>query len=126
MIMKTSQTAKLGILGAIVSAIFGSGALLAISCCSGPIVFLALGLGWTGLAKFQALAPYRWIFFSLTAAFMGISFYKLYFSKNVCEASSECPTTKTLRYQRIALWLSLFIVITSLLFPIIYEKYLTR
>lgn len=124
--MKSGQAAKLGILGATVSALFGSGALLAISCCAGPLVFLGLGLGWAGLAKFQALAPYRWVFFGLTVVFLAISFHRLYFSEKACETSGECFTPKSLRYLRIALWVSLFIVLASLLFPILYENYLTR
>ena len=122
--MKSGQTVKLGILGAIVFALFGSGALLAISCCAGPIVFLGLGLGWAGLSKFETLAPYRWLFFGLTVLFLSAAFHKLYLFKNACEG--ECPAPRSLRYQRIALWLSFFIVVASLLFPILYESYLTR
>ena len=117
---------KAGILGAVTSAIFGSGILLAISCCAGPIIFLGIGLGWAGLAKFQALAPYRWIFFALTGIFLTIAFYKLYFSKTVCEVSADCSAGKSIRYQRIALWISVVIIISSLLFPFLYERYLTR
>lgn len=124
--MKSGRAVNVGMLGAIISAVFGSGALLAISCCAGPLVFLGLGLGWAGLAKFQALAPYRWVFFGLTGAFLAISFHKLYFSQKACEPSDECSTPRGLRNQRIALWVSLLIVVASLLFPILYERYLTR
>jgi mercuric ion transport protein len=123
--MKGQQAAKLGILGAIVSALFGSGALLAISCCAGPLVFLGLGLGWAGLAKFQSMAPYRWIFFALTGIFLTISFYKIYFPKKICEGD-ECPKPGSLRYQRIALWITFFMVVASLIFPVLYERYLAR
>lgn len=123
--MKNGHAAKLGILGAVVSAVFGSGALLAISCCAGPLVFLGVGLGWAGLAKFQVLAPYRWIFFGLAGIFLTISFYKLYVPKKGCDGS-QCPTPKSLRYQRIALWISTLIVVAGFLFPILYDKYLTR
>jgi len=126
--MKNSQShaAKVGILGALASAIFGSGILLAISCCAGPIVFLGIGLGWAGLTKFQALAPYRWIFFTLTGLFVSIAFYRLYFSKIACESSNDCTVEKSLRYQRIALWISVFMIVVALLFPMLYERYLTR
>jgi mercuric ion transport protein len=125
-VMKNGRTAKIGILGAMISAFLGSGALLAVSCCAGPIVFLALGLGWAGLARFQALAPYRWIFFGFTAVFMTIAFYRLYFPRKGCEASDACANSKSLRYQRIALWLSLFLILLMLIFPVLYERYLTR
>jgi mercuric ion transport protein len=126
--MKNSagHAAKIGIFGALLSSSLASGILLAILCCAGPIVFLGIGLGWAGLAKFQALAPYRWIFFSLTGIFLAIAFYKLYVSKPSCDASDNCLVPKSLRYQRIALWISVFIVIASLLFPILYEQYLVR
>jgi len=123
---KMKNAAKIGILGAIVSSLFGSGTLLAISCCAGPLVFLSLGLGWAGLAKFQFLSPYRWIFFGLTALFLTISFQRLYLSKNICQTSEDCASPRSIRYQRIAFWLTLGIVLAALLFPILYEKYLTR
>lgn len=121
-----NHAAKIGIAGAIASAILGSGILLAISCCAGPLVFLGLGLGWAGLAKFQALAPFRWVFFALTGIFLGAAFYQLYFSKTACKASGDCSLPKILRYQRIILWISVLIIVAALLFPILYERYLTR
>lgn len=121
-----NHVVKIGILGAIASAIFGSGILLAISCCAGPIVFLGIGLGWAGLTQFQALAPYRWIFFALTGIFLAIAFYKLYFSKPACVTSGDCTVSRPLRYQRIALWTSVLIIIASLLFPMLYEQYLLK
>lgn len=126
--MKNLQkhAATIGLFGAIISSSFASAILLAISCCAGPIVFLGIGLGWAGLAKFQALAPYRWMFFALTGIFLSIAFYKLYFSKASCKASDDCALPRSLRYQRILLWISIFIVVASLLFPILYERYLIR
>ena len=126
--MKNSsgRAAKVGIVGAVVSSSLASGILLSISCCAGPIVFLGMGLGWAGLSKFQALAPYRWIFFTLTGIFLAIAFYKLYYPKPVCAASNECSTPGALRYQRIALWISILIIVASLFFPMMYERYLMR
>ncbi len=121
-----NRMAKAGIVGAVASALFGSGIMLAISCCAGPLVFLGIGLGWAGLAKFQALAAYRWIFFSLCGVFLAISFYKLYFSKNACDISCAGLEQRNIRYQRIALWISVVVIVCSLLFPILYERYLTR
>jgi mercuric ion transport protein len=121
-----NHVAKVGILGAIASAIFGSGILLAISCCAGPIVFLGIGLGWAGLTRFQALAPYRWIFFALTGIFLTMAFYKLYFSKPACVTSGDCTVSRTLQYQRITLWTSVLIIVASLLFPVLSELYLLR
>lgn len=67
--------------GAIISA------ALASACCVGPLALGALGLGGVGFAI--GLEKYRPYFLAVTAIFLAVGFYQVYFRREVC-ADGSC------------------------------------
>lgn len=74
-------------------------AILASSCCIGPLVLAAIGV--SGASFFAPIAKYRPIFIGITFALIGVSYYFTYGRKRAC-----CPGESTKRRwgQEVPLW----------------------
>jgi hypothetical protein len=84
---KTRRGERIAKLGTIVSAI------LATSCCWGPLVLLGLGLlgvSTAGLARMMRLGleTYRPVFMVVTFAFLGLAFYFTYRPRRAAPAAA--------------------------------------
>ena len=98
---------KLSFAGIVVSA------LLAISCCIGPAVFLLTGASISFLGSLSFLAPYKPIFIAVGAIFLGIAFWTTFIKKRKC----VCPADhKKVRLAQIITVAGLLLFITSLFF----------
>lgn len=64
---------------------------VALLCCIGPTVLIALGLG--GLGASAAFEQYRPIFIGLAAVALGASFYFTYRKRKAACAEGSCKTT---------------------------------
>jgi mercuric ion transport protein len=123
--MKTADGKKLGVglAGAVLSAVATSGLFLAMSCCAGPIVFLALGLGFASISTFESFASYKWLMLSLTILFLLIASLQVYRQERAAKCESSCPSPRKVRPLALLIAVA-FIVIALLIFPFAYEKYL--
>lgn len=75
-------------------------AILASSCCIGPLVLAAIGVG--GASFFAPIAKFRPIFIGITFAFIGVSYYFTYGRKKAC-CPGESPKRR-LWTQEVPLW----------------------
>src|ERR1700674_3561894 len=75
-------------------------------CCVGPLVLLALGVSGAWISSLTALEPYRPIFIGLTLLFLAGAFHRLYLARRVCMPGSACANPRTLKRQRLALWIA--------------------
>lgn len=94
------------------------GALAMTSCCILPLVLVSLGVGGVWIAQLTALYAYKWITFSIAAAFIGWGFWKAYRPAE-CREGAACarPVNKTI--MRASLWFATFVVLVALIFPYI-------
>lgn len=90
------------------------GALLASSCCIGPLVLITLGVGGAWVGNLTALKQYQPIFVIVTVAFLGYGFWRIY--KKADDACDECscgnPTSE--RIVKTALWVATLLVVAAL------------
>lgn len=93
-------------------------AILASSCCIGPLVLAGLGIGSIG--AFSSLEKYRPIFMLVTFAFIGMAFYFTYRKKN---GEDACCKTRTNRIKKIALWVITVVAVGLMLFPYFYGSF---
>jgi mercuric ion transport protein len=102
-------------------------ALLASTCCIGPLVFAALGVGagatgfLAGTAGFlKVLPPYRPVFIGLTLLLIGVSFYLAYRrSKSaLCAPRGVCRSEAVSGVNRTVLW-----VLTGLALALVLAPY---
>lgn len=95
-----------------------SAAILASSCCLGPLILAGLGIGSIGI--FSSLEKYRHLFMIATFAFIGMAFYLAYRKK---ENTDDCCEIKRAQFRKIALWVISVITVCLLLFPYIYGAF---
>ncbi|MFA0757358.1 MAG: hypothetical protein YPKNTGVA_002891 [Candidatus Fervidibacter sp.] len=108
------RTERLSILASIGAMLAG---LLASACCWLPALLAAVGVGSAGLgAKF---APYRPFFAFGALALIGIAFAVTYRR----QPKEACCLTPTHKAQRFGLWVALVIVLVSLVFPKVMERF---
>lgn len=80
-------------------------ALAASSCCLGPVILAALGLGGAGL--FAGIAAYRPYMLAFTAVFLGVGFYLSYRKPKAVENDDcGCRALKARRMPRVFLWMA--------------------
>jgi mercuric ion transport protein len=99
------------------AAIGGVGAaLVASSCCIGPVVFSLGGAGAIG-ASAVALEPYRWWFIGLTIVLVGLAFYGAYrpLPAEQCAPGMCAPASR--RLARVMAWAAAGVSAVAIAFP---------
>jgi mercuric ion transport protein len=99
----SSRAKKFSIGGAILTALAAS------SCCIGPLVLAAMGVGGAGATA--ALGAYRPYFLGATAALLLAGFYLTYRKPRATAAECACERPRASRAGRIALWISTVAVV---------------
>lgn len=97
-----------------------SAAILASSCCLGPLILAGLGIGSIGI--FSSLEKYRPLFMIITFAFIGMAFYLAY-RKKKSEECCDINKVKMDRIKKVSLWVISVIAVCLLLFPYIYGAF---
>lgn len=94
------------------------GALAASSCCVLPLVLFSLGIGGAWLGNLTALAPYQWIFITITLVFLAAGFYLVYRRPSrECADGEACARPLPNRLVKMALWVATALVAAAMLFP---------
>lgn len=96
------------------------GALAASSCCVLPLVLFSLGISGAWLGNLTALAPYQWIFVTVTLVFLAAGFYLVYRRPTAeCADGEACAGPLPNRLVEIALWVATALVAAALMFPFV-------
>ncbi|MEE9267597.1 MAG: mercuric transporter MerT family protein [Gammaproteobacteria bacterium] len=95
------------------------GAVAMSLCCIVPLVLFSLGVTSAWIGGLSSLYPYRWIFFLVTAGFLGGGFYMVYRKPQAgaCDSGKTCATPLSDRVNKIALWTATFLSLAALAFP---------
>lgn len=88
-------------------------AFVASLCCTGPLVYVALGVGGAGLAStFEPLRP--WLL-GATAGLLGLGFYGVYGLGPRC---ADVDFERKRRRQKATLWVGTLVVLALATFPV--------
>ena len=91
------------------------GAVLASTCCIGPLLLLTLGVSGAWIGNLTALEPYQPYFIAATAVFLATGFWQVYIKpKKACKAGSYCASPASDRVVKTALWVATVLVILAL------------
>lgn len=81
-------------------------------CCTGPLLYVGLGIGGAGLAS--AMEPFRPWLLGLTAVLLGLGFYGVYGPGPRCvDEEGE----RTVRRRKAMLWIGTALVVVLATFP---------
>jgi mercuric ion transport protein len=90
------------------------GAILASSCCILPLVLVTLGVSGAWIGNLTVLEPYKPLFVALTAVFVGLGFWHVYFrAKPACADGSYCARPESSRLTKTALWIATVLIVLA-------------
>lgn len=87
------------------------GAVLASSCCIGPLVLVSFGVSGAWIGNLAALEPLKPYFIASTLVLLGLGFWQVYFRKKPeCAEGSYCARPQSSLITKTALWLAALLV----------------
>ncbi len=90
------------------------GAVLASSCCIGPLLLLSLGVSGAWIGNLTALAPYQPVFLVATFGFLAAGFWRVYRKPKVaCEEGSYCASPMSDMVLKVALWIATALALSA-------------
>ena len=91
------------------------GAVLASSCCIGPLVLLTLGVSGAWIGSLTALKAYQPVFVAVAIAFLAFGFWQVYGKSGQTKVEGTvCASTMADRVVKSALWLATGLVVLAL------------
>jgi len=95
----------------------GIAAILASTCCLGPLVLITLGFSGAWIGNLTVLEPYRPIFLGAALVALFFAWRRIYRSEAECKPGEICALPQTRRIYRIACWIVALLVLVALIFP---------
>lgn len=98
-------------------AIGGLAAILASTCCLGPLVLVALGVSGAWIGQLTVLEPYRPWFIGAALAAMVLAWLRIYRSAASCRPGEVCALPQGRRAYQIVFWSVAGLILIALGFP---------
>jgi mercuric ion transport protein len=95
----------------------GVAAILASTCCLGPLVLLTLGVSGAWISNLTLLEPYRPIFLGVALVAMFFAWKRVYRSEAECKPGEVCALPQTTVAYKIIFWTVAMLVLIALSFP---------
>jgi len=101
----------------------GLAAVLASSCCLGPLLLVALGVSGAWIANLTRLEPYRPLF--IGAALVGLLFAgrRIFTPAKACDPGEVCALPQTRRIYKILFVAVSMLVLIALVFPYVVKLF---
>ena len=98
-------------------AVGGLAAILASTCCLGPLLLIALGLGGAWIGNLSKLEPYRPIFIGVALIAMFFGWRRIYRPATQCKPGDVCALPQTKHLYKVLFWIVAGLVLIALSFP---------
>ncbi len=95
----------------------GLAAILASTCCLGPLVLVMLGVSGAWIGNLTALEPYRPFFLGAAAIALFFAYRRIFRPAAACAPGVVCATPGVGRTYRIMFWIVAALVLVALAFP---------
>jgi mercuric ion transport protein len=92
-------------------------AILASTCCLGPLILVALGLSGAWIGNLTLLEPYRPLFIAGSLAALFFAGRRIFWSAHACEQGEACAVPRTRRVYKILFGVVLALVLIALVYP---------
>lgn len=109
-----SDKSKSGVL-----ALGGLAAILASTCCLGPLVLLALGFSGAWIGNLTKLEPYRPLFIAVALVALFFGRRRIYRPAEKCPPGAVCALPQTKRLYKVMFWAVAGLVLIALSFSYI-------
>lgn len=95
----------------------GVAAILASTCCLGPLVLIALGFSGAWIGNLTILEPYRPIFIGIALVALFFAWRRIYRPAQVCEPGDICAVPRVKTAYKVLFWAVAALVLLALAFP---------
>lgn len=95
----------------------GLAAVLASTCCLGPLVLISLGLGGAWVANLTALEPFRPWFLGAALIALFFAWRRIYRPAHACAPGDVCAVPSTRRVYKLLFWAVAVLVLVAFGFP---------
>jgi mercuric ion transport protein len=95
----------------------GLAAILASTCCLGPLVLVALGFSGAWIGNLTALEPYRPIFIGVALLAMFFAWRQIFRPVQACKTDEICAIPQVRTTYKIIFWVVSVLVLIALGFP---------
>jgi mercuric ion transport protein len=96
----------------------GLAAILASTCCLGPLVLVMLGFSGAWIGNLTVLEPYRPIFIAVALAMLFFA-YRRIFRPAACRPGDVCAIPQVKKTYRVVFWVVVALVLLALVYPYI-------
>ena len=97
----------------------GLAAILASTCCLGPLVLIALGFSGAWIGNLTVLEPYRPIFIGAALVALLFAYRRIWRPATLCKPGEVCAVPQVKRTYKILFWVVAALVLIALAFPYI-------
>jgi mercuric ion transport protein len=98
-------------------AVGGVAAVLASSCCLGPLILVMLGFSGTWIGSLSALEPYRPLFLGFTLIALLLAAFRIFRPAKDCDEDGSCSTPRTRRTQKFIFSIVALLAVVAFAFP---------
>jgi len=92
-------------------------AILASTCCLGPLVLVTLGISGPWIGNLARLEPYRPIFIGAALVALLFAHRRIFQPAQACNAEEICALPPTRRIYRILFWIVVALALVAVVFP---------
>jgi mercuric ion transport protein len=97
----------------------GLAAILASTCCLGPLVLITLGVSGAWISNLTLLEPYRPIFIGAALVALFFAYRRIWREPATCEPGQVCALPQVNRSYKRLFWVVAALVVVALGFPLI-------
>ncbi|MDA8110645.1 MAG: mercuric ion transporter MerT [Betaproteobacteria bacterium] len=95
----------------------GLAAILASTCCLGPLALVALGFSGAWIGTLTKLEPYRPLFLGVALVSMAFAWRRIYRPVAECAPGEACALPRTRRLYKAIFWLVTALILVALAYP---------
>ncbi len=95
----------------------GLAAILASTCCLGPLFLVALGISGAWIGNLAALEPYRPWFLGAAAVAMFFAYRRIFRSVQECKPGEVCAVPQVRHGYQVMFWFVAALIVVALAFP---------
>ncbi|MBZ5875054.1 MULTISPECIES: mercuric ion transporter MerT [Halomonadaceae] len=95
----------------------GLAAILASTCCLGPLMLVALGFSGAWIGNLTALEPYRPLFVGVALVALFFAWRRIYRPATACKPGETCAMPQVRTTYKAIFWIVAALVLIALLFP---------
>src|SRR5258708_39046234 len=95
----------------------GVAAILASTCCLGPLVVVALGISGDWIGNLTKLEPYRPIFIGAALVALFFAWRRIFRPADACKPGEVCALPQVRTTYKLIFWIVAALVLIALIFP---------